>query len=123
MGEGLQPKLSPAAIDLIKAATPQPQTVISGLTAVPAVKPSAVPATKPTSEAVPSAKPRAQKESQAEVVNLVHMNLRVPPEIPIALVKASADRKVRKIRPSSQQEIVAEALTAWLSKNGYLKSE
>ena len=48
------------------------------------------------------------------------MTFRLPPEIPGGLIRASADRKLRRERPFSQQEIVAEALRAWLAKEGYL---
>jgi len=48
------------------------------------------------------------------------MTFRVPAEIPSALVRASAERKVRKQRPFTHQEIVAEALQQWLKANGFL---
>ena len=41
-------------------------------------------------------------------------------EIPNALVRASAERKVKRQKPFTQQEIVAEAVTQWLRKNGFL---
>jgi len=34
------------------------------------------------------------------------------------LLKASSDRKIKKVHPFTQQDIVAEALTDWLKKNG-----
>lgn len=47
------------------------------------------------------------------------MTFRVPATIPPALLKASSERKIKQIQPFTQQDIVAEALTAWLQKNGY----
>jgi hypothetical protein len=49
------------------------------------------------------------------------MNFRVPTEISTALFKASSERKMKKTRPFTQQDIVTEALTIWLQKNGYLQ--
>jgi hypothetical protein len=34
-------------------------------------------------------------------------------------MKASAERKIGKIQPWAQQDIVAEALNAWLKSAGY----
>ena len=50
----------------------------------------------------------------------VSMTFRLPPAIPAGLIRASADRKLRRMKPFSQQEIVAEALRAWLGNEGYL---
>ena len=49
----------------------------------------------------------------------VSLSIRVPSNIPDALVRASADRKIKRQRPFTQQDIAIEALTQWLSKNGY----
>jgi len=43
-------------------------------------------------------------------------NIRLPATIPPALLKASSERKIKKIHPFTQQDIVAEALTVWLQK-------
>jgi hypothetical protein len=45
------------------------------------------------------------------------MTFRLPSNIPGALLQASAERKIKKIRPYTQQEIVAEAVSDWLKKN------
>jgi hypothetical protein len=50
----------------------------------------------------------------------VSLSIRVPSEIPDALVRASADRKIKRLRPFTQQDIAVEALTLWLRKNGYV---
>lgn len=54
--------------------------------------------------------------------SLISMSFRLPAEIPAALVRASADRKVRLERPYTQQEIVGAALMDRLTVNGYLDS-
>jgi hypothetical protein len=48
------------------------------------------------------------------------MSVRVPPEIPEGLIRASADRKIKKQKPWTQQDIIAEALSEWLQKHGGL---
>ena len=116
------PSLSPEAVALIKEGTPKPQTQAPVLTL--AEKPrDPVPETRlPThiSELAPSPKPKAQKEKPPELVAMVSMTCRVPAKIPQELLKASSERKLKKLRPFTQQDIVSEALTEWLQKNGYL---
>lgn len=52
--------------------------------------------------------------------SLVSLTVRVPRVVPPGLLLASVDRKLKRQRPWTQQEIVAEALTHWLSQHGYL---
>ena len=51
---------------------------------------------------------------------LVSMTFRLSADLPAALVRASADRKVRQQQPSPQQAIVAEAVQQWLRAQGFL---
>ena len=51
---------------------------------------------------------------------LVSMTFRLSADLPAALVRASADRKVRQQQPSTQQAIVAEAVQQWLRAQGFL---
>lgn len=51
---------------------------------------------------------------------LMTLSVRVPRSLPSSLLLASVDRKLKRQRPWTQQEIVAEALTAWLKQHGYL---
>jgi hypothetical protein len=63
------------------------------------------------------------KENEAEAATghaFVPMTFRVPSAILAGLLRACADRKIKKTRPYTQQQIVAEALTQWLKGNGYL---
>ena len=117
------PGLSAEAVALIKEGTPKPQTqtpTISPMVATVAPRPAPMPMAP--AEASLGVKPRAQKErgeEPASAVAMVSMNFRVPASIPPALLKASSERKMRKTRPFTQQDIVTEALAAWLQKNGY----
>jgi hypothetical protein len=72
---------------------------------------------------VTKAKPAREKETEPVApASFVPMTVRVPAEITDGLIRASMERKLNKERVATQQEIVAEALSEWLKKNGYLKS-
>jgi len=120
-----KPSLPPEALALIKEGTPRPQTQSAVLAAPKPDEPRESPpseaqAPKPAVESQPASKPKPQRELAAETVSLVSMNFRVPAGIPAALLKASSERKMKKTRPFTQQDIVTEALTLWLRKNGYI---
>ena len=69
------------------------------------------------------AKQRLRLGDEAEVeaeANLVSLTVRVPRIVSPGLLLASVDRKLKRQRPWTQQEIVAEALTLWLQQHGYL---
>ncbi len=51
---------------------------------------------------------------------VVSLNTRIDPEISAALLTASMQRKIQRLQPFTQQDIVAEALRDWLRKNGFL---
>ena len=68
-------------------------------------------------------KPRLHVGGDADVepeAGLVSLTVRVPRVVPPGLLLASMDRKLKRQRPWTQQEIVAEALTHWLKSHGYL---
>jgi len=48
------------------------------------------------------------------------MTFRIPADLPAALLRASVEQKVRRAKPATQQEIVADALKRWLKANGFL---
>lgn len=47
----------------------------------------------------------------------VSMTFRVPADLPEALLRASMARKLRRLRPWTQQDIVTEAVREWLERN------
>lgn len=47
------------------------------------------------------------------------INARIDPVITTALLRASFERRLEGRTPSTQREIIAEALSDWLKKNGY----
>jgi hypothetical protein len=121
MTAALQNNLPPAALTLIKEGTPKPQTINPSPTVTAAtVKPQEDTAvSKPVSEPQRPVATRTEKEREGETIAIVSATFRLPANIPPVLLKASSERKIKKIQPYTQQDIVAEALTVWLKKNGY----
>ena len=127
MSEALQTsKLSDTALAFIAAGAIQPAAARTGRTVeLPQmespVESAPPPATDPGADSRRLMRPAPQPAIfHTAAPGPVSMTFRLPPAVPAGLIRASADRKLRGIRPASQQEIVAEALTAWLKKGGYL---
>lgn len=121
----LSPKLSPEAMAIIKEGTPKPQTPLLP-TVVHAQKPASqvggeVSDSKPTIKSTVMLKPRSQKDKPDETPNMVPFSIRLPASLPLALLKATSDRKLKRLQPNTNQAIVAEALNDWLEKHGYEK--
>jgi hypothetical protein len=113
--------LPPAAIALIKEGSSKPQTAVAALTPSPSINLQETTVPKQASEpSLPVVKIKSHKEKPLETAGLVSLNCRLPAEIPLALLKASSERKMKKIRPFTQQDIIAEALTDWLTKNKFM---
>jgi len=125
--------LPPGAMEFIRAGTPQPvQQSSSGgpsasLKDIPreeSVSDTPAPTSGESPEtAVKANKPRLAREKPMEQLpprNLVTLSIRVPSDITDALLRASTERKLKRVKAHTQQEIAAEALTLWLERNGYL---
>ena len=95
-------ELPPEALSLIRQGTPQPQIE------KPVLAPEPREPKRPKPEPMPNA-------------GLAFLSFRLPPEIAQALLTASLDRKLKRLRPWTQQEIAAEALSSWLRKQDYLE--
>lgn len=50
---------------------------------------------------------------------LVPVTIRVPRRIAQSLRRAYLEQRLNSLKPGTQQEIVQEALTDWLNRNGY----
>ena len=57
---------------------------------------------------------------QFTMAGAVSLNVRIEPEISTALLRASMERKIQRLDPFTQRDIVAKALASWLKANGYL---
>ena len=64
--------------------------------------------------------PKATQAGQA-LAGTGAINARIDPAITTALLRASVERRIAGVTPSTQREIIAEALTAWLKMNGFWK--
>lgn len=62
---------------------------------------------------------RPQARTHVGSQPLVQANFRVPPNLLRALMYAATQRKVERLYPTSQQDIMAVALAEWLKRNGY----
>lgn len=105
--------------------------LIEGLAAEPEVDPKAArdfvfQKKANTSEEAPAIKLAATPRLPAGGLNpsaqapLIPLTARIPAEKFQALKRASFERQLQGIEPSSMQDIVEEALTPWLRKHGYL---
>jgi len=54
---------------------------------------------------------------------VVSLNVRIEPHISTALLRASMERKIQRLSPFTQQDIVAEALALWLKTHGFYGQE
>ncbi len=72
-------------------------------------------------EAIPPHANSANPSSQAQVDSFSSLNTRVHPTIGQAFMRASLDRRMRGIGPSTKRAIVEEALSTWLRDKGYLQ--
>ena len=71
---------------------------------------------------IPDAAPQPTNVGQpVNAANMGSVNARIDPVITTAMMRASLERRIQGLTPSSHREIVAEALTDWLKKRGYLK--
>ena len=50
-----------------------------------------------------------------------NLSVRIDSRIAAALLRAMTERRIEGIAPSTQQDFVAEAMVAWLKKNGYFQ--
>jgi hypothetical protein len=63
-----------------------------------------------------TSRPTSQGRSPRERVTLT---VRLESDIVAALIRASAERKIRQVIPYTQQDIISEALKQWLSETGF----
>ena len=128
-------ELPPEALALIKEGTPQPRAARPLVAAqpLPAIGPAPSGAigggVKPTEDDSPTlhregevrkARPHKEKDTESLNEGTVSRSFRLPGNLPTALLRASTERRIARTKPFTQEEIVAEALSQWLKRNGYL---
>ena len=121
MSAALASNLSAEALAFVKAGNPKPATE-TPVVSKPAEEKKVEEAKEPEVQTPKPARVKTPKSEAPSVTSagLVSMSVRVPPEIPEGLIRASAERKIKKEKPWTQQEIIAEALSEWLKKHGCL---
>lgn len=63
--------------------------------------------------------PREKLEAMPAPPTIVSMTVRLPVELPNALLRIAVERKLQRQKPCTQQEMVAVAIREWLRRNGY----
>jgi hypothetical protein len=78
--------------------------------------------TKPALKEVfaPDTSPASNNPAQYSLAGTGSINARIDPLITTALLRASVERRISRQTPSTQRDIIAEALSDWLKKHGYL---
>lgn len=74
-----------------------------------------------THEAPPAAPPQKPAQAGQALAGTGAINARIDPTITVALLRASLERRIEGKIPSTQRDIIAEALAEWLKKHGYTK--
>ncbi len=111
--------LTDAALDFVKAGIARPASEPVAASIVP-TKPAAVEEPCPVVHGVKQRLRISDDDEKEAEAGLISLTVRVPRIVPPGLLLASVDRKLKRQRPWTQQEIVAEALTHWLQEHGYL---
>lgn len=112
---------APDIRDFLKAGLPAPKTTPAPEPEKPAPA-AAVAEPPPVSETPPvrtKSKPKPDQEPVREESS-IPVTFRLPESLVRAMISASAERKIRRIKPSTQQDIAALAIREWLNRNNYL---
>ena len=122
--------LSPEAVAFITGGRPEEQTPKASVSPVKLAEVESSVVTQPPEPKREHSLASAVKTVKSKSVQTrndplpsnetVSLTSRIPGETHTALLKASFDRKLNRVSPWTQQEILDEALTAWLKKEGYL---
>ncbi len=83
---------------------------------LPPESPKPAPPTPPPQNGVSKSKPA---DSFPSVAGIASITVRLPAKLSSRLLRASVERKLLREQPFTQQDIVAEALDAWLRLHGY----
>ena len=69
----------------------------------------------------PDTSPPANNPAQYSLAGTGSINARIDPLITTALLRASVERRISRQTPSTQRDIIADALSDWLKRHAYLK--
>ena len=120
MAQAISP-INPAVRDFLAAGVPKSQSVSTPPSPESESPPDSEPQLPVPSPSRSEAKPAPRKEAFSEEPGpLVSVTFRLPQKVSEALMKAATDRKIRRVKPQSQQEIAAAALEKWLKNHDYM---
>ena len=114
---------SPDVKEFLKAGVPTPK--VAPPKAVEEAAPAPTPVAAKPQPLIPEAPEKPAKSKSAVLVEerqeaTVPVTFRLPERLVTAMISASADRKIRRIKPSTQQDMAALAIEEWMRKNAYL---
>jgi hypothetical protein len=119
------------------ALTPEEESFLVGSppSANPLPSEATEPPHRPAQSSVPKTRPSAGEEGVQTILRstsaesrlppavpeggLVALNTRIDPTLAAALLRASIERKIQRIEPFTQRDIVSAAIRFWLNKCGY----
>jgi hypothetical protein len=89
--------------------------------AEPVAEPAEVPKARVGDINVPAKEPPrvAKSAAKSQAPSLVGLSTRIDVTLHESLMRASFERKLAREEPHTHQDIVTEALAAWLKRNGY----
>lgn len=120
--------VSPEARDFIEAGTPKPQfvqaqpeeAVEESTSLVPEPAETVIPSIERKEISIPAAAPFVhvhQPAGEIPLPVLLPQTFRLPQRLVEDLARAAIERKIKRRKPWSQQDIVAEAIKEWLRKH------
>ena len=77
-------------------------------------------ASRPKKETISAPEPEVRAPTHVHT-RMVGLNTHVEPHISAALLRAPTDRKIERRSRAAVHDIVNEALTEWLTREGYIK--
>ena len=117
LNDVLQSELAPEARAFLDAGSPQAQPT-------PRVSESPAPVSPHSGEASSlSAAVAEEFPTPVPTASQSAITVRLPAELPAALLRVAFERRLKRQRPFTQQEIVAEALRDWLERHGWRNPE
>jgi hypothetical protein len=114
----LDDALTPEEEAFLKLTTPNQQSIKPK----PKKKKESPPMSRPAikEDFAPDESAASSNPVQYSLVGTGSINARIDPAIATALLRASVERRIERQAPSTQRDIIAEALSDWLKKHGHL---
>ncbi len=116
----LDDALTPEEAAFVKTGKPaKTKTTYQKPNPKPKKEPSPMSRTATKEDFTPETSPAATNPAHYSLPGTGAINARIDPEIATALLRASMERRIQRQTPSTQRDIIAEALSEWLKKHGF----